>query len=40
MNYEIAAEHSAIDNEEMKDNRKLNSWKRKGLDDDRKQKEL
>ena len=28
MNYEIAAEHGVIDNEDMKNNRKLNDWER------------
>lgn len=28
MNYEIAAEHGIIDNEDMKNNRKLNDWKK------------
>lgn len=28
MNYEMAAEHGIIDNEEMKENKKLKDWKK------------
>ena len=29
MNYEIAAEHGIIDNEEMKNNKKLKEWRKR-----------
>ncbi|NLW21905.1 MAG: hypothetical protein GXY88_01400 [Tissierellia bacterium] len=33
MNYEIAAEHGIVNNEEMKENKKLKSWSKKGNKD-------
>lgn len=33
MNYEIAAEHGIIDNEEMKNNKKLKDWKKQNRKD-------
>ena len=35
MNYEIAAEHGIIDNEDMKNNRKLNDWKKRNSKDNK-----
>lgn len=39
MNYEIAAEHGVIDNEDMKNNRKLNEKKSKKENGNQKKKE-
>lgn len=33
MNYEIATEHGIIDNEEMKNNKKLKDWKKQNRKD-------
>lgn len=35
MNYEIAAEHGIVDNEEMKKNKKLKDWNKEDKEDNK-----